>query len=356
LVAGMGYVLVVKITSMKITIHILISFLCCLGNAQVRFTPTQQILMQGSSCQELADFGQSILDWSLSINKQTSIRQPECFCSTEKCQMDVSGISPNFVMQLTNFDPVQMESAHNGPNCFNAALYASQTLPSVSFTHPYEMTAILSSSLCRERRDDENLQPGDILVVRDQNNPLFEIHAGVYINQELSFSKYGENKMMPYSYGTDVHRSYGVHDENCARVQGIPAVGEACYHKPFVNFYSCKAMYTFVSQLAKRPGGINEAVRAIYAEVYSYDNKISRIAFKGHSIPSEDLQKLISSLQTVYEKTLTVSSDVNLNQENREFLKLIHFHVFSLYEQARRIAIGMGKIELAKPPLSNPSL
>jgi hypothetical protein len=311
--------------------------------------------MQGSSCQELADLGQSILDWSLSINKQASLPQPECFCSTQKCQMDVSSISPYFVMQLTNFDSVQMESAHNGPNCFNAALYASQTLPSVSFTHPYEMTAILSSSLCRERRDDENLQPGDILVVRDQSTALFEIHAGVYLNQELSFSKYGESKMMPYSYGINVHRTYGVRDEQCARVQGIPEVGEACYRKPFVNFYSCKAMYTFVSQLSKQPDGINEAVRVIYAKVYSYDNKISRVAFKGDPITSEDLQTLLSNLQTVYEKTLTVSS-ANLNQENREFLKLIHFHIFSLYEQAQRIAAGMGKPELARSPLSKPSL
>jgi hypothetical protein len=218
------------------------------------------------------------------------------------------------------------------------------------------MTAVLNSSLCRERKIDESLQPGDILVVRDQSNPLFEIHAGVYINQELSFSKYGENKMMPYSYGTYVHRSYGVHDEQCARVQGIPAIGEACYHKPFVNFYSCKAMYSFVSQLSHRPGGINEAVRAIYAELSSYDNRISRIAFKGDSIREEDLQKLFNNLRALYENTFTVASATTLNQENREFLKLMHFHTFSLYEHARRIALGMGKSELANPTLSKPSL
>jgi hypothetical protein len=352
----MRYVVVMNITYIKITLHILISFFCSLSVAQLQFSPTQQILMQGSSCQELTSFGQSILDWSLAINKLASLPQPECFCSSQRCQMDVAKISPYLVLELTNFDSTQMESAHNGPNCFNAALYASKTLPSVSFTHPYEITALLNSSLCRERGKDERLQAGDILVVRDQSNPLFEIHAGVYINQELSFSKYGENKMMPYSYGINVHRSYGVRDEQCARVQGRPAIGEACYHKPFVNFYSCKAMYSFVSQLSNRPGGIDEAVRTIYAELSSYDNRISRIAFKGDAIDEEDLQKLFNSLRALYENTVKVDSATTLNQENREFLKLMHFHIFSLYEQTRRIAVGLGKTELAFPALNSPSL
>ncbi len=324
--------------------------------AQVQFAPSQQILMQGSSCHQLGEFGQSIMDWTTTINTSLVIAQPECFCSTQSCQMDVSQISPYFVIELTSFQETQSVSAFNGPNCFNAALYASATLPNVSFTHPYELTALLQSSLCTERKADEELQPGDMLVVRDQSDSNFEIHAGVYLNDQLSFSKYGESKVMPYTYGLNVHQSYGVRNEQCARIEGLPAPGAPCYHKPFVNYYKCTAMSHFISRVMNQEGGITEPVRALYARAAGYDHKISRIAFKGGAFRADEIQPLQTELANLYADTLRVSVELNLNKENRELLRLTHFHIFSLYEQTRRIAVGLGKIELAKSTLDKPSL
>jgi len=324
--------------------------------AQVQFNPSQQILMRGSSCLQLEDFGQSIMEWSTTINKTLDLTQPECFCSSQSCHMNVSEISPYLVIELTSFQETQEVSAYNGPNCFNAALYASKTLPTVSFTHPYELTALLQSSLCSERKAGEALHPGDVLVVRDQSNENLEIHAGVYLNEQLSFSKYGESKMMPYTYGLNVHQSYGVRNEECARLEGLPAPGTPCYQKPFVNFFKCKAMSHFISQVFNQPGGIIEPVRALYARAAGYDHKISRIAFNGSAIRAEEIQPLQTELANLYLDTVRLSANLEMNMENRELLKLTHFHIFSLYEQTRRIAVGLGKIELAKATLNKPSI
>lgn len=316
--------------------------------------------MKGKSCRELEGFAESILNWALTINSKEEPTSPECFCSSRSCQMNVAEVSPYVVVELTNFQQENSASAYNGPNCFNAAFYASKTVPSVSFTHPYETTALLQSSLCKERSAQEALKPGDLLVVRDQSQAFFEIHAGVYVGDfaqnQLSFSKYGESKMMAYSYGLNVHEAYGVRDEQCARLQGVPAPGEPCYQKPFVNYYSCKAMYTFVSQIFNQPGGIEESVRLIYAGTSRYDNKISRIALHGDSVGEEELRLMQADLLQLYKDSITVAASKTLNQENREFLKLTHFHIYSLYEQTRRIAMGLGKTELAQPILAAPSL
>ena len=50
------------------------------------------------------------------------------------------------------------------------------------------------------------------------------------------------------------------------------------------------------------------------------------------------------------------SGNTTLNTVHREFLKLMHVHIFSLYEQTRRIAVGLGKLELSTAALSKPSL
>lgn len=271
--------------------------------------------------------------------------------------MDVAPISPYAVKSLTNF---QMEfnsnSAYNGPNCFNAALLLSSSLPHATFTHPREMSAVLSSPLCVERDRQEALQPGDILVVRDQKNTYFEVHAGIYINEQLSFSKYGESKMMPYSYGLDVHKTYGVHNEKCKRVQGIPNLGEDCFEQPFVNFFSCMPLHSFISRLVNQPGGIFEPVRQVYADTYSYDLRISDIAKKGRKTTTDELKSYMSALSELYERSETVGADSTLNTDNKALARLMRFHIYSLHEQLRIIAHERHEKSLVGHRLTPPRL
>jgi hypothetical protein len=171
---------------MKIALYLLISIAVRPVFADVDFNPAQQILMQGQSCEELATHAQSILEWNELITKKSN-PLPECFCSSKSCQMDVAPISPYFVKELTNYTSgFGAESAYAGPNCFNAALVSSGALPHITFTHPLEIRAILASSMCTERSISEPLVPGDILLVRNQSDPHFEVHAGVSIGTQVN--------------------------------------------------------------------------------------------------------------------------------------------------------------------------
>lgn len=324
------------------------------AQAQVDFIATKQILIQGQSCEELEVHAQSIMDWTTLIFK-TPLEMPECFCSSKSCQMDVASVSPYFVKELTNFEPgFTMETAHPGPNCFNAALFSSQTVSYINFTHPFEMTQILNSSLCSERPINEPLVPGDILVVRDQKNAYFEVHAGVYVNEDLSFSKYGESNMMYYSYGLHVQRAYGVRNEACLRVQGIPKPGEPCHNEPFTNYFRCLPHVNLVSKIFNQPGGIEERVRKIYGESSTLDNKISGVALEGKVITKDTLAKYQADLENLYNRSRELKTDPTVNADNQEFARLLHAHIYSLFEQTRRIAKSLGAKDMALKVLPAP--
>ncbi|MCC6137943.1 MAG: hypothetical protein IT287_04880 [Bdellovibrionaceae bacterium] len=341
---------------MKTTLLLLLLLFPYLSLAQVDFTTSKEILMEAKTCTELNKHAESIAAWTRASNN-TNPALPECFCSSTKCRMDVAPISPYFVKELTNFENgFAVSSAYNGPNCFNAALVSSQTLPKINFTHPLEMTAILGSPLCKEKKISEALTPGDILVVRDPNNIWLEIHAGIYINDELAFSKYGEISMMPYSYGLNVDKAYGVHDPNCKRVLGRPAPGENCYNKVYVNYFTCDALYTFISKLVNQPAGIHSQVQKIYAATSRYDSLISNVAMKGDKVTATDVSEFQQALKELYAQTEPLVADATLTKDNTALARLMRFRIFSLFEQTRRIAVGLGDKKLASHVLEEPQL
>lgn len=322
--------------------------------AQLEFEPAKQILMKAKTCEELQTHAASIVQWT-KMTSNTLYEIPECFCSSHSCQMDVGRISPYIVKALSTYDSgFAMSSAYDGPNCFNAALVATNTLPKLSYTHPYEMTAFLQSSLCEEKAVGEPLVPGDILVVRDQRQEYLEIHAGIYISDTLAFSKYGESSLMPYAYGLNVAKSYGVQDQACKRVQGVPKAGDPCFEKPFVNYFRCVPFYTFVSKIVNQPSGLNKEAQAIYAKTSSLDITISDIAFSGKKIDAVGLKSLQEDLLRLNQTAVDFTNKIRLDKNNRELLQLMRFRLFSMFEQTRIIAHSLKFQELAAPAMDAP--
>lgn len=339
-----------------LSIFILVSSIVAEANSdlsgQIEFKPAKHIMMSGASCQELEVYANDIFNWAQLFGGTEEKQFPKCYCSGDDCQMDVAQISPSFVRELTEFsNDWSPATVYNGPNCFNASLVSASTLPNINFTHPYEMTEILKSSLCQERSISEKARHGDILVVRDQSNPYFEVHAGIYINEELSFSKYGESNYMAYSYGLNVAKAYGVADESCLRIEGIPSPGEACYQKPFVNIYSCRTYYSFVSQILNQPEGIHPIVQQVYAKTSLLDKQISDIAWKGTAVNAESLGARQKSLKELFQQCVRYKKNDLINPQNKELLRLLRFRLFSLFEQTRRIAIDKGYIDIADEKL-----
>ena len=324
---------------MKIRAFYLIFILIFSAHADISFLPVKQILMKGENCESLQTHAQSIMDWSIQRYNKKNLSMPACYCAENDCLMDVVSIAPYDVRELTNFDgEYSRASAFRGPNCFNSALLLTGTLPKVNFTHPKEMTGILESSLCREITMAEKTRPGDIIVIRDQSNPHFEIHAATYISDELSFSKYGENLLMPYSFGLNIEKSYQIHNPACRRIVGTPVAGDECYNQPYANHYSCSSLVSFISKLFNSEEGIPERIRVIYAEVSKLDNKISRIAFNGKVSKQEDLLQLREQVETQYQNALAIKNSENeFGQDQLTLVKLMELRAFSLLEQLKRI-------------------
>ncbi len=338
---------------MNYLISALVFLVAASASAQVQFDAAQQIQMTGKSCQELEAHALSIMEWTKNLTN-TTFEMPQCFCSKKSCQMDVAKISPYFVKEHTLYGTgFQPSSAHDGPNCFNAALVVTNTLSKITYTHPFEMTAILDSPLCTERARDEELVPGDVLVVRNQADPLLEIHAGIYLNARLSFSKYGQQSLMPYSYGMDVDKSYGVKNAKCRRVVGLPSKGDECYGEPFASFYSCTPMYSFVSQILNQPLGLDKRVQKIYAGVSSIEYTVSDVAYAGGRLDVTKLGQLQTELMALNE--LAKEIDVSTVEDNNyQLLRLMKFRMFSIYEQTRILALSLKSKTHAQPGIKPP--
>ena len=155
-------------------------FLIQAARAEVSFDASQEILMTDKTCQALEERAQSIIAWTASITHDTPA-MPECFCSSKSCRMDVAPISPYYVRQMTNFESgAYQNAAYDGPNCFNSALVAAQTLPNIVYTDPAEMSAIAGSpgrSCCSPKiRTETKNSVGTIVARRCSRNLPISVH------------------------------------------------------------------------------------------------------------------------------------------------------------------------------------
>jgi len=329
---------------MNKSLILLMLFFPLLAKSRAVFTPAKQILMTSATCQDLQVNAESIIEWGTFRYNMKNTDIPDCYCSSSKCMIDVAPISSYIVKELTNYDGgYSSTTAYKGPNCFNASLVLSGSLPNITFTHPQEMTEILKSPLCKELKPKEKTEVGDIVVVRDQSNKYFEIHSAIYINENLSFSKYGENILMPYSYGTNVEKAYGVTRDECKKVYGIPRKGDQCYNQIFTNHFRCKSLTSFISYLFNQDGGIPEPIRQLYADVSNYDLKISNIAYKGKSISQTLLNEYQVKLKGLYQMSINLESKTAIYSfDQMSLVKIMKSRTISLFEQSLYIGRARG--------------
>ncbi|KYG60977.1 hypothetical protein AZI86_18870 [Bdellovibrio bacteriovorus] len=103
---------------------------------------------------------------------------------------------------------------HHGPNCWNSALFASGVLAHFRFTSAKEFKHLIDSPLCLKVPAGQQ-QPGDIQVYRrtmpDISDEDREVHANVWLNDQLTFNKKTDFSTAAYEVTTHaiVNESYG---------------------------------------------------------------------------------------------------------------------------------------------------
>ncbi|MFA5584145.1 MAG: hypothetical protein WDA09_08015 [Bacteriovoracaceae bacterium] len=208
-----------------------------LFNDQVTVTKSHggKIFLEGKSCTVLDREGKALEQWAKSVNDKTENKS--CSCKNGLCHKEVTAQLPDFA-EAFQFEHVSTD----GPNCWNATLVAAKIVPQVRYTSDFEMNFWMNSPLCKERAAGEKLKPGDIIAIRSKKQP--EVHGFVHISENLSFSKNGFNKNMPYSLQdpNSVFNIYNVPPE-CRRRNGTP---DDC--ETYANYFSCISMDEYLKK------------------------------------------------------------------------------------------------------------
>ena len=288
----------------------------------------KKIVISGDSCPALMQQAEAILSWSHKLKEHQGTALPECYCNESgHCIVDVYSISPQMVQTYQGVRP-----EFDGPNCWNRALVFAKILPSLTYTTPAEMTFWMTSPLCRERLLDEELQPGDIIAVRDFD--IGEVHGFTYLTDDLAYSKNGfRKKDGAYEYDSldAVFSNYQV-SQKCRRVLGRPVKGEECYYRIYANYFHCQSLEEyFISlnvQISSENMAIYQRLLEIDAEVFSY------IFNKNKEIDREYLTNLKYELHggTLMVKKL-LSSNPELSEEEILFWTALWRRANALFEQ-----------------------
>jgi len=216
----------------------------------------------------------------------------QCNCSNKGlCKVSVKGAVPEWVEKMHSTTPKL-----SGPNCFNSALVAAKILPSVRFSREEEIIFWLKSPLCRELDSGESPSPGDIVAIRANDNTLD--HAFIYISEELSFSKNGEDAPYLLQSPSSVFSLYNVGPECSGSLKLRPGSG-GCAN--YANYFRCGS-YSQFAQNMDTPTDWKDSDQQIRAleekiEIWSITGKIPK-----KEIFSNIFRQLSASVQIFFAK------------------------------------------------------
>lgn len=247
-----------------------------------------EIFIQGNDCQLLKVEANALMNWTQKVKEKTKVEK--CSCSGGVCLQKVTAQLPAFAQ-----DKQFKRAKENGPNCWNATLVASKIVPQVRYTSDEEMNFWMSSPLCREKKINEPLSPGDVIAIRDHDNG--EVHGFTHLSDNLSFSKNGFNRDMAYSL-QDPNFVFDLYEvpQECRRKVGWP---EEC--NVWANYYSCQSM----DEYFKKHPIKNKQLEQTLKDINAIECDISEIAFGGSMKVITDLQEVvIATIMNLAENTL----------------------------------------------------
>jgi hypothetical protein len=168
------------------------------------FREGDAIKMRADTCEMIEKQTIALTKWS---HKKENFDITKCDCPA-RCEYDVSAFVPDFVYEAQGVCPMKP-----GPNCWNTSLVSAGITSKMRYTSSEEMNFWMTSPLCRERANDEEIQAGDIIAIRDQRGQ--EVHGFVHLTNELSYSKNGYSNHTWFSLQSpeNVYRVYDVEKE-----------------------------------------------------------------------------------------------------------------------------------------------
>ncbi|MGE3609529.1 MAG: hypothetical protein AB7I27_08075 [Bacteriovoracaceae bacterium] len=165
------------------------------------------LVLKSEKCSEVEKVLLALNDWNANlknnkhcqINSQNKIQRfEEGFGEDRKpqCKIDVTNCVPDHLVKYHGVNP----NEKTGPNCWNLALVMKGILPALRFSSNEEMAFYMQPPLCRNLKNGEKRQAGDIGAIRTINgHEVGEFHGFIYLSDDVAYSKNGsEEDSWPY--------------------------------------------------------------------------------------------------------------------------------------------------------------
>lgn len=265
----------------------------------------------GALYQSLARWGQNV-QAGKSCDTKAQMQEK----SGGRCEIDITDCVPEHVVKYHNARPEV-----DGPNCWNLSLVMSKILPSMRYTSPAEMNFYMRPPLCRELKDGEIREPGDVGAIRQiaDNGETLEHHGFIYISEKIAYSKNGFSKRSPYELQSlsNVYDVYSVPNRPECRKNQINTQSSSCGQA--VSFFRCDSMEKY---LAKNPHVPSE-IRSSFDRMNSAESCVQQAVFTGGGVLSSEartnLRETSQALLAYLEKEKT-NKTTSLDPAEHDFL------------------------------------
>ncbi len=277
------------------------------------------ITLTGENCDFIKRHTLALSIWKTNLNEIPKKLNSTCSCDSFRCYMDINEVLPDFVEHYQD-----VSAGRWGPNCWNTVLVASEILPVTRFSPPEEMSFWMSSPLCKAVPESEMPQPGDIVAVRDSKKD--EVHASIYITDELFFSK---NAVMT-SASYQLQSSIGIF--------AIFPVPFACRHRfgnptdcsTYVNYYRCSS---FADYSRNQNIILTDRYKELETLILQQEQMVSKIIFEWKTNPDlqhaspEILRVIQAKMNSIRTEVINHANDITASPDQQLIWNGLKFRI-----------------------------
>ncbi|MFM6930583.1 MAG: hypothetical protein ACKOX6_19120 [Bdellovibrio sp.] len=266
------------------------------------------------TCSDGSHSVESLSSWMQRIQPGKACKVPQQ-SSENGCQYDITDCLPEHVVQYQG-----VNSKVAGPNCWNLALVMGKILPNLRYSSPEEMAFYMRPPLCRQLKDGENRQAGDIGAIRGMawGLPIEETHGFVYVSEKMVYSKNGTQKEAPYSLQSmdAMYDSYGVQNKKSCRKNEIPKGDMDCIQA--VAYFRCDSMDDYL----KKNKNISPKIKNLEHDIRSRERCLEASEFSGQTLSDSNLRDIqrVSGALAYYLEDLKKNNKINKLSEGDRFM------------------------------------
>lgn len=307
-----------------------------------------RFLIKDKNCELVKKHIHTLSTWTKKIEKSASCNESVINVSAtdQECSADVSRCLPKHVLKYQGINP-----AHMGPNCWNLSLVMKEILPGLRYSTPEEMAFYMRPPLCRNLKNGEKIEPGDVGAIRGVFEGMKEeSHGFIYLSKELSYSKNGFNKKSAYEVQSleKVLTTYGVPDDPKCRQNKLDTHSD-CGNA--VSYFRCTSFEDFL----KKNSSLKSPSISSIKHVIHFEQCLERATIDGVMLKENAVSTLNDSILILvnYLNAKKYSSASKSSEEENFVLASLYLRLNAIGEQLETLSAPSDPDQLIDGPDKN---